>query len=378
MPITCEKKLRYGRVYCVTDCPATSGTGAYRYARVEHPDEIPPVDERAIDIAILDMNHGWPNLGHDSIARAVRDIGCDLQSVLEGPGLYLRVISFDVRRKIMIPEGPGGRFAIYLGTGGPGHIEPALNDGRSRGSQGVREDSSWERPLFALFDAIREDPEAALLAVCHTFGVLCKWSGAARESLRGPEKGGKSSGVLENVLTSEALLHPWFARFAAVLPDGRRLRVVDNRLFDLVVGPGGLPGDVLPIAHETTAIGGPEGNALTMVEVARDREGMMPRMFATNHHPEIVDRSLLLDLLNQKLSSGEVTLEWYQERAGILTGPRTGPDSDRLLHITSHYTFVAPLQFYIYRQIRQRARALGLQVPIHEHQILDRPASATA
>ena len=54
----------------------------------------------------------------------------------------------------MIPEAPGGRFAVYVGTGGPGHIDPHQNDGARRGQRRAsREDPAWEAPLFALFDA---------------------------------------------------------------------------------------------------------------------------------------------------------------------------------------------------------------------------------
>ncbi|MBI4468825.1 MAG: hypothetical protein HY650_05815 [Acidobacteria bacterium] len=372
MPVTCGKKHQFGRAYCVSECPATAPTGVYSYARVERPADVPPADERTIDVAVLDMNHGWPNLGHDSIVRAIRDTACDVQPWLERSGLNLRAISYDVRRKLMIPEPPNGRFSIYLGTGGPGHIDPGRNDGVSHASQGVREDPSWVSPLFALFDSVRSNPEAVLLAVCHTFGVVCNWSGAGREALRGDEKGGKSSGVMENILTRQALDHPWFERFSRELPDGRRHRVVDNRLFDLLAGPDGLPDWIVPIAYETIGIGGPTGNALTMLEAARDRKGVMPRILASNHHPEIADRELLMALLKEKLESGEVSRDWYEERARVLTGSGDQGENDRLLGLTSYYALAAPLQFHLYRQIRVRAEALNRSAGIHEDQILDR------
>ncbi len=370
-PATCALKQQYGRDYCLIRCPATGETGVFKYVRVEEPEDLPPFDERAIDIAVLDMNFGWPNLGHDSIVRAVRDTACDLLPSLGGTGLYLRVISFEVRRKAMIPEVPDGRFLIYLGTGGPGHIDPHRNDGRSEGTQGVKEDPAWEPPLFALFDAIRSEPDAALLAVCHSFGLICKWSGAASPVLRGGEKGGKLSGLVENVLTDQALDHPWFSRLAANLPDGRRLRIVDNRLFDLIPVPGGVPKWITPIGNETTKVGGPRGEALTMIELSRDRGGVMPRMFAVNHHPEVVDRSLIMTLLNEKLASGEVTNEWYRERVAIYREPVPGEDTDRLLHLTADFTFISPLRFQIYRQVRSRAEALGLNVSLHEDRIIE-------
>ena len=371
MPIACRYKTEHGKQFCQTDCPASAPCGVFQYVRVEGPADLPPPEDRVLDVAILDMNHGWPNLGHDSLVHAVLDASCDLIPALEGSGLQVRALSYDVRRKGMVPEGPGGRFAMYIGTGGPGDLDPHRNDGRLEGSQGIEEDPSWEPPLFSLFDAVVRDDHASLLAVCHSFGVMCRWSGVARPALRGPEKGGKSTGVLENILTAEGQRHPWFRRFARELPDHRRLRVVDNRLFDLIPDPARFGPGLVPIARETLGIGGPAGEALTMLEFARDSGGTMPRVFGVNHHPEIVDRSRQLMILQQKLERGEVSREWHLERVEILT--RTYPDEniDDRLHLTSDYTLLAPLRFYLRRMVRQRAEALGLAVDVHEDQVLD-------
>jgi hypothetical protein len=265
-----------------------------------------------------------------------------------------------------------------VGTGGPGHLDPRRNDGVVEWSQGVREDPLWEGPLFALFDAIKADEDAALLGICHTFGVMCRWSGAAEPVLRGKAKG-KSTGILENVLTNEARQHPWFKRFASELPDGRRLRVVENRLFDLIPDDGRFPPGVLPIGYETLGPGGPRGEGVTMLEFARDRGGLMPRLFAVNHHPEIVDRFRQMMILEQKYDRGEVSHEWYQERLEILT--RTYPDenSDQRLHVTSDYTLLGPLRFHLYRAVRRRAEELGLKADVHEDRVLqDLERSAVA
>ncbi len=372
MSIACRLKVANGRDFCLASCPTAAEGSAYRYVRVERADDLPPPLASAVDVAILDMNHGWPNLGHDSLVHAVQDAVCDLLPGLERVGLVVRALSFDVRRGLVIPDAPGGRFALYLGTGGPGELDPRLNDGVSPGSQGVDEDPSWEPRLFALFDAIAADREAALIAVCHTFGVMCRWAGAADAVLRGPEKGGKSSGILENLLTPEAQRHPWFRRFAQELPEHRRLRVVDNRLFDLIPEP--LPAGMTPIAFETRGVGGPAGDALTMLEFARDAGGMMPRVFGVNHHPEIVDRGRQMLILRQKLERGEVTQAWCDERIEILT--RTYPDenSDLRLRLTSDYTLLAPLRFHLERQIRRRAESLGLPWQMHEDRILESAA----
>jgi hypothetical protein len=360
MPIACRYKLEHGTEYCGTECPANDPERVFQYVRVERPEDVPPPDPKAIDVAILDMNHGWQNLGHDSLVHAVLDTSCDLLGALHESGLHVRALSYDVRRSGRIPEGPGGRFSVYIGTGGPGHIDPHRNDGVAEGSQGLAEDPSWEEPFFGLLEEVRADEDAALLAVCHTFGVMCRWSGAAQPELRGPEKGGKSTGILENLLTPEATAHPWFRRFSDELPDGRRLRIVDNRLYDLIPRKEQLPDGILPIGHETLGVGGPRGSGVTMLEFARDRNGVMPRIFGVNHHPEIVDRGRQRMILEQK-----------RERGEILT--RTYPDenSDQRLHLTSDYTLLAPLRFHVQRALRTRAEQLGLDVDVHEDRVLE-------
>lgn len=369
MPITCRLKLRHGKQFCVTDCPALAPDSVLEVARVERPDDVPRPEERVLDVAVLDMNVGWPNLGHDSLVHAVLDAGCDLIPILQDAGLRIRVLSYEVRRKGMIPEAPGGRFALYLGSGGPGHLDPRFNDGASEGSQGIKEDPSWETPLFRLFDAILADEDAALLSVCHSFGVMCRWSGAARAVLRPRDKGGKSAGILENLLTPEAERHPWFRRFGRELPEGRRLRVVDHRLFDMILEGDPIPPRFVPIGHETQGIGGPEGEALTMMEFARDRGGVMPRIFGVNHHPEIVDRSRQLMILRKKFDRGEVSDEWFEDRALVLTQSYPDDASDQRLHLTSDFTLLAPLRFHLYRHVRRRAESLGLHADIDEERI---------
>ena len=104
MPIACRHKVAHGVQYCVSDCPAVAPCGAFVYDRVERPDDVPARDPRTIDVAVLDMNHGWPNLGHDSLVHAVLDASCDLLPVLEPALLRLRVISYDVRRSLMLPS----------------------------------------------------------------------------------------------------------------------------------------------------------------------------------------------------------------------------------------------------------------------------------
>jgi hypothetical protein len=363
VPFDCLHRQKHGPDICLTDCPSTAEQGGCEYARVERPGDLPPADPNVIDVALLDMHHGWPNLGHDAIVHGIQNAVCDLQSDLAGAGLRFRVISYDVRRGAQIPEAPGGRHVIYIGTGGPGHLDPVMNDGLRPGSQGIREDPRWEPPTFALFDRIRADADAVLLAVCHTFGVMCRWLGIADPVLRGPDKGGKSAGILENVLTPEAAAHPWFGLLARELSDRRRMRILDSRLFDLIPRQGPMPEGITPIGYETLGLGGPAGDALTMVEIARDRDGVMPRIFAVNHHPEIVNRPRQLTILRKRMERGEVTPEWYAERVAALTQD-IHDHGDRALHVTSSYTLLAPLRHYLHREARRRGDSLGRRLVI--------------
>jgi hypothetical protein len=375
MPISCRLKAANGSDFCTDSCPVQDCMSALQYVRVLYREDVPAPEPHSVDVAVLDMNHGWPNLGHDSLVHIVQDAACDVLPELEKAGLRVRVLSFDVRRSGVVPE-PPPRYALYLGTGGPGHLDPHLNDGRCDGSQGLVENPAWEEPTFRLFDAILGSDEAALLSVCHSFGVMCRWAGVADAVLRPSAKGGKSAGILENVLTPDAQRHPWFSQFADELPERRRLRIVDHRLFDLIPEPEAVNG-FLPIGYETLGPGGPPGDALTMMEFARDPSGVMPRVFGVNHHPEIVDRSRQRMILEQKLERGEVSEEWYLDRKGLLN---QYPDNstDQRLHLTSDFTLIAPLRFYLYRELKQRAESLGVPFDVDVDSALawDRRAEA--
>lgn len=363
MPFDCAYRQQHGADVCVTACPTHTAVGGFSFARVERGDTPPPADERTIDVALLDMHHGWPNLGHDALVHAVQNAVCDMREQLAAARLDVRVISYDVRRGHAIPDHATGRHAIYIGTGGPGHLDPRCNDGRD-GSQGIVEDPAWEAPLFELFDAVRADRDASLFAVCHTFGVVCRWLDIADAVLRGPEKGGKSAGIVDNVLTAEGRAHPWFSRFAGSLPDGEHFRILDNRLYDLIP-KADLPDGMTAIAYETMA-DGTQGNALTMLEIARDATGTMPRFLAVNHHPEIVNRQRQVVVLQKKKSRGPVNPDWFEERLRTLVQPLTDEFGDRLLHLTSSYTLMAPMRHSLYREARRRAEALGVGMMVDE------------
>jgi len=378
MPFDCAHRRRHGNSACLTACPTVADLGGFQFARVEQGRDVPPADSRVIDVAMLDMHHGWPNLGHEALVHVLQNAVCDMREPLLRAGLNVRVISYDVRRGLALPDGPGGRHSIYVGTGGPGHLDPAVNDGRE-GSQGIVEDPSWEARLFRLFDAIRADQESSLFAVCHTFGVMCRWLGAADAVLRGPEKGGKSVGVRHNVLSLDGQSHPWFTPFARTLGATARFPVLDNRLYDLIPRSA-VPAGVRLLAHECDDNGAP-GDAVTMVEVAGDPAEVVPRILGVNHHPEIVNRQRQLVLLEKKRARGGVNEQWVAERMAALTEPVDADTDDHALHLTSSYTLMGPLRFALYRAIRLRAEAFGVDPGFHERDLpliygLDRTAIA--
>lgn len=310
----------------------------FEYIRTD--DGVPFADSKKIDVAILDMNHSWPNVGHDSLVHAVLEAAEASRDELVARGLKVRALSYDVRRRFMLPDAPDGRFGLFIGTGGPGHLDPRRNDGISDFSQGIYEDDDWEAPLFDLFDRILAHPTAALVGVCHTFGLMCRWSGAAHPELRAE----KSSGMPLNVLAPTAYDHPWFEKFARELPDRKHFRVVDNRLFDLVLDGG----SVTPIAFENT-----ESGTVTMAEFGRDASGKMPRVYGVNFHPEIIDRDHLLAVLEEKRAHGDVSEQWFKERSHTLENEMNGA-YEAESRLTSRYSLLEPLRFHIERLIAER------------------------
>jgi hypothetical protein len=100
-----------------------------------------------------------------------------------------------------------------------------------------------------------------------------------------------------------------------------------------------------------------------MIEVARERAGVMPRMLAVNHHPEIVNRPRQLTILRKRMERGEVTPAWFAERSRALTQD-IHDHGDRSLHLTSSYTLLAPLRYYLHREAERRAARLGRRLDL--------------
>src|SRR5512140_1293435 len=317
------------------------------YARIESPGDEPAPEKGVVDVAVLDMNHRYPNLGHSSVVETLLGIAQRERSELGNGAPKFRVLSYDVRSGGAVPV-DASRFSLLVGTGGPGQLDPRRNDGCSETSQGIREDPSWEAPLFALFDRILDDERVAFLGICHSFGLLARWSGVAEAVKRGPEKGGKSAGVVRNYLTESARSHPWFAGLWQA-SGGAEIEVLDSRLFDLV--PTG-NGKVDVLAHEVPG-GGPDG-AMTMFEFARDADGVLPRVWGVNHHPEIGDRGLQRERLNRLAARGEVTEAWVKERRAALEAWVTSSRDERRLQLTSTFTFERPLRRYVARALAEK------------------------
>lgn len=311
----------------------------FEYVRVT--DSTPAEDRARIDVALLDMNHAWPNVGHDSLAHVILEAAESFRDELVSSGRKVRLLSYDVRGRMMLPDSADGRFRLFVGTGGPGHLDPRENDGVKAWCQGVDESVAWEAPLFRLFDDILASREAAMFAICHSFGLVCRWSGVAAPRLREE----KSTGMPLNRLSREALQHPWFAQFARELPDRQHFRVIDNRLFDLILES---PGKSIPVAFEAAG-----STALTMIELARHADGM-PRFLGMNHHPEIIDRDHFRQVLDEKLAHHEVDQQWCDEREGTIRELFSDSEKERHSRLTSHYTLFEPLRHQLGRVIALR------------------------
>ena len=365
MPFDCRYQYVHGHDACVAACPTREPASGFVYRRVERAGTPLPADATAVDVAVLDMHHGWPNLGHAAVIRSLRQVVCDLQGPLLAAGLRVRVTSYDVRRAGGVPNIDEQRGLLCLGTGGPGHLDPHRNDGVDPGSQGIAEDPSWEPEVFRLFDQLRAHPDGVLLGICHTFGVMCRWLGVAHAHLRGPEKGGKSAGIMENALTDCARTHPWFGFLSQQAGPSQRIAVLDSRLYDL------LPCDALPapmrvIGRETLGVGGPVGPALTMLEVAQHPADGMPRLLGVNHHPEIVNRPRQLALLRRRHARGKIDDRWYEERRHTLMETLDDRAGEQQLALTSSFSLHGPLRYHLLRRLRHVAESLGRPWPLHE------------
>ncbi len=320
------------------------------FVRVDHAEDEPPENAGTIDIGVLDMHHGWPNLGHESIVETLLQLAREERRNHGEGSPAVRVISYDVRQGLAVPKGPVSRFALVVGTGGPGALDPRMNDGVASWAQGIKESPSWEAPLFHFFDELMEDERVHMLGICHTYGLLARWSGFAEAEVRPAEKGGKSMGVVNNVLTAAAKHHPWFSGLYRVRK-GPTIHVLDSRLFDLI--PTGR-GEANPLAYESNGRPDAPGSAVTMLEFARDPDGFGPRIWGVNHHPEIGDKGQQRARLRSLAGKGAVSQQWIEEREKALEAWNNSKAAERGLQWTSSFTFEGPLRRIISRAIAER------------------------
>jgi hypothetical protein len=332
-----------------TNITLAPGLSLY-FSRVDAPGDEPPPVDGVVDVAVLDMHHGYPNLGHASIVESLLNWGHEERVKRDGWAPGFRVISYDVRTHGAVPTSAASRFSVVVGSGGPGAIDPRNNDGVVAASQGVNEDPAWEAPLFRFFDKVLASPETSLLAICHSFGVLVRWAGVAEAVLRPDSKGGKSAGIVSNVLADSAHTHPWFREYW-VENGGPQVHVLDSRLFDLV--PTGRGAAEL-LAFESRNGHGVSGEAVTMVELVRDADGVLPRIWGVNHHPEIGDRGLQRERLQRLWERGEVNEAWYLERRRALDAWNAEAATEHGLQTTSDFTFEKPLRRLIARAFDER------------------------
>ncbi|MCK6684748.1 MAG: hypothetical protein L6R30_20305 [Thermoanaerobaculia bacterium] len=330
--------------------PGGDDTGV-SYVRVSRPGDEPPPVPGMLEAAVLDMHHGFLNLGHESIVDTLLRIGRE-ERLNHTDSPKFRVVSYDVRRGMAVPAGPVSRFTIVVGTGGPGALDPRLNDGKASFSQGVAEDAAWEAPLFHFFDRVIADEKVHLLGICHSYGLLARWSGAAEAVLRPEKKGGKSMGAVQNVLTAAAKHHPWFSGLYRVRK-GPVIKVLDSRLFDLI--PTGR-GEANVLAYESNGRPDSPGEAVTMLEFARDPDGFGPRVWGVNHHPEIGDRGQQRARLRNLAERGEVSAQWVEERAKALDAWNASIATERGLQWTSSFTFEGPIRRIIARAMLEALR----------------------
>ncbi|HSB62925.1 MAG TPA: hypothetical protein VLJ18_02120 [Thermoanaerobaculia bacterium] len=315
------------------------------YVRVNTPGEEPPPEKGLVDVAVLDMHHGYANLGHASIVESLLNYAHDARQRRPGAPA-VRVISYDVRRGLAVPSFPA-RFPLVVGSGGPGALDPRENDGVSAGSQGILENPDWEGPLFRFFDGVLASTGTAMLGICHSFGLLARWGGVARAVLRGPERGGKSAGIVTNVLTDDAWAHPFFGDYFAE-NGGPEVKVLDSRLFDLL--PTGW-GGARPLGFDCDRPGAGRGEAVTMFEFARLQGGTVPRVWGVNHHPEIGDVGLQRERLERLWENGGVTEAWYRERLTALAAWNASAATEQGLQRTTRWTFEKPLRIHLERAL---------------------------
>lgn len=262
---------------------------------------VPDPSRAHLDAALLETGSARPSAATDAMVRLVRAEVEHMAIELGASDIALRLIRFDLTERMEVPK--PGRFRLHLVAG-----EPA-EDSRAAGP------AVGETAVARLLDGIVGDPAAALLATGDGFDLVCRWAGVG--AVRDRAERARATSV--NRLSREAMQHPWFEQFARELPDHQHFPVSDDRWTDTILEDAG---KAVPIAFEASGV-----SPLTMLEVARDVEGLMPRFLAMRHHPQL-----------------------------------TRHDGDALEKITARYTLLEPLRFHL-RRLATAMRALPGTIP---------------
>ncbi len=148
--------------------------------------------ETTINVAILDLYNGEPNLGMHAIERFL------LNGRAHFSGRSFTWTVFDVRR---LAEVPDLSFDLYISSGGPGSPFEGVG-------------SAWEHAYFNWVDAVwrhnnahRADGDAKhVLFICHSFQLMCRHFGVAEVT----ERQSPSFGVFPVHPTHAGLHDPLF------------------------------------------------------------------------------------------------------------------------------------------------------------------------
>ena len=114
---------------------------------------------RAIRVAILDLNEGHPNQG----MRCLRDI---LRAYGSERHLQLDIQEFEVRLDKQLP---GTEFDIYISSGGPG--SPL----ESEGSEWEQLYFAWMKTIIEYNESFRHPDKKNILFICHSFQLACRY-----------------------------------------------------------------------------------------------------------------------------------------------------------------------------------------------------------
>ena len=171
-------------------------------------------------------------------------------------GLRIRVVSCDVRRGLVVPPLPDARGGLYLGTGGPGHIDPALQRRRRRQPGHRRVAGLGVAALRALRRRARPPRRGADRHLPHLRRdeplARRRRSGAAR-----PREGRQERRHRRHRADAGSRPRiPGSARWRSGVADepghAGRIRVLDSRLYDLLPRPA-MAATVTPLGFEAAA-----------------------------------------------------------------------------------------------------------------------------